>query len=49
MLDLGGPSGMDPVKPVLLGELARQFGLALQSAPPPDLDDPQPTVAPQAA
>ncbi len=30
LADLGGPSGMDAVKPVLLRELARQFGLALQ-------------------
>lgn len=43
MLDLGGPSGMDAVKPVLLDELARQFGLALEHAPPPDLADPRPT------
>jgi lipoyl(octanoyl) transferase len=28
--DLGGPSGMDAVKPVLLEHIARQFGLALQ-------------------
>jgi lipoyl(octanoyl) transferase len=28
--DLGGPSGMDAVKPVLLENLARQFGLHLQ-------------------
>src|SRR5690606_15041059 len=41
MLDLGGPSGMDAVKPVLLDELARQFGLALEHAPPPDLADPR--------
>ena len=32
MLDLGGPSGVDAVKPVLLDELARQFGLRLQDA-----------------
>ncbi len=30
VLDLGGPSGMDAVKPVLLAQLARQFGLELQ-------------------
>jgi lipoyl(octanoyl) transferase len=36
--DLGGPSGMDVVKPVLLENLARQFGLRLQSeAELPDL------------
>ena len=38
MGDLGGPSGMDAVKPVLLAQLARQFGLALQAeAGLPDL------------
>ena len=38
MGDLGGPSGMDTVKPVLLAQLARQFGLALQAEPGlPDL------------
>ncbi len=30
VLDLGGPSGMDAVTPVLLAQLARQFGLDLQ-------------------
>lgn len=30
LLDLGGPSGMEAVKPVLLEQLARQFGLRLQ-------------------
>ncbi|MCL1500832.1 lipoyl(octanoyl) transferase LipB [Xanthomonas nasturtii] len=30
VLDLGGPSGMDAVKAVLLEQLARQFGLVLQ-------------------
>ncbi|PPU30851.1 octanoyltransferase [Xanthomonas arboricola] len=30
VLDLGGPSGMDAVKAVLLDQLARQFGLVLQ-------------------
>ncbi|UKE67563.1 lipoyl(octanoyl) transferase LipB [Xanthomonas graminis] len=30
VLDLGGPSGMQAVKPVLLAQLARQFGLTLQ-------------------
>ncbi|MEP6907072.1 MAG: lipoyl(octanoyl) transferase LipB [Pseudoxanthomonas sp.] len=29
--DLGGPSGMDTVKPVLLQQLARQFGLELHA------------------
>jgi lipoyl(octanoyl) transferase len=37
MLDLGGPSSLDAVKPVLLEKLAGQFGLQLQTAPPPDL------------
>ena len=37
VLDLGGPSGMVAVTPVLLGHLARQFGLELQ--PHPDLPD----------
>ena len=34
MLDLGGPSSLDAVKPVLLDKLANQFGLALHEAPP---------------
>jgi lipoyl(octanoyl) transferase len=37
MLDLGGPSSLDAVKPVLLQALAAQFGLQLQTAPAPDL------------
>ena len=37
MLDLGGPSSLDAVKPVLLEKLAARFGLQLQTAPPPDL------------
>ncbi len=37
MLDLGGPSSLDAVKPVLLEQLAAQFDLHLQTAPPPDL------------
>src|SRR5690606_28449895 len=49
MLDLGGPSCMDAVKPVLLGELARQFGLALRPAPAPDLAHPLPIAAAEAA
>lgn len=32
MRDLGGPSGLEAVKPALLGHLAAQFGLALQQA-----------------
>ena len=31
MADLGGPSSLDAVKPVLVGHLARQFGLAVQA------------------
>ncbi|QDH71188.1 lipoyl(octanoyl) transferase LipB [Marilutibacter alkalisoli] len=34
MLDLGGPSGPDAVKPVLVGHLARLFGLKIETAPP---------------
>jgi len=38
VLDLGGPSGIEAVKPVLLSHLARQFGLELHAAPElPDL------------
>ena len=37
MSDLGGPGGLEPVKPVLLAELARQFGLMPEAAAPPDL------------
>ena len=37
MLDLGGPSSLDAVKPVLLEKLAAQFGLQLQAAPLPQL------------
>lgn len=37
MLDLGGPSSLEAVKPVLLEQLAAQFDLHLQAAPPPDL------------
>ncbi|PWI00412.1 lipoyl(octanoyl) transferase LipB [Stenotrophomonas maltophilia] len=38
VVDLGGPSGMEGVKPVLLDHLARQFGLLLQHTPElPDL------------
>jgi lipoyl(octanoyl) transferase len=37
MLDLGGPSSLDAVKPVLLEKLAGQFGLQMQTAAPPDL------------
>lgn len=33
MLDLGGPAGLDAVKPVLLDQLAAQFGLELRPAP----------------
>ncbi len=34
VLDLGGPSGMDQVKPVLVAQLARQFGLSVEAAAP---------------
>ena len=37
--DLGGPATMDAVKPVLLEELARQFGLRLDVAPAPVFGD----------
>ncbi len=37
--DLGGPSSSAAVAPVLLAQLARQFGLALTPAPPPALGD----------
>jgi lipoyl(octanoyl) transferase len=37
MLDLGGPSGLDAVKPVLVGKLARQFGLRVETTAPPNL------------
>ncbi|KAB7767821.1 lipoyl(octanoyl) transferase LipB [Xanthomonas maliensis] len=41
VLDLGGPSGMDAVKTVLLAQLARQFGLVLQpTSALPDLSLP---------
>jgi len=45
MLDLGGPSSLEAVKPALLEHLAAQFGLRLESAPRPDLLQ----SAPQAA
>jgi lipoyl(octanoyl) transferase len=34
VLDLGGPSGLDAVKPGLIEHVARQFGLTVESAPP---------------
>lgn len=37
MLDLGGPSSLDAVKPVLIDALARQFRLAPQAGSAPDL------------
>lgn len=37
MVDFGGPSSMEAVKPVLVQHLARQFGLAPDAAPPPTL------------
>ena len=36
VVDLGGPSGLDAVKPVLIEKIARQFGLAVLAAPAPD-------------
>ena len=35
--DLGGPSSLDAVKPVLLEQLGRQFGLAWQHEAAPAL------------
>ena len=37
VLDLGGPSGLDAVKPGLIEHVARQFGLTVEIAPPPSL------------
>lgn len=38
VLDLGGPSGIEAIKPVLLSHLAQQFGLELLATPElPDL------------
>ncbi len=34
VVDLGGPSGLDAVKPVLVDHLARQFGLTVETAEP---------------
>lgn len=44
--DLGGPSGLDAVKPALVAHLARQFGLAVEPASAPDLT-PIPAPLPQ--
>ncbi|MBB1060886.1 lipoyl(octanoyl) transferase LipB [Lysobacter spongiae] len=33
VVDLGGPSGLEPVKPVLVEHLARLFGLQVETAP----------------
>jgi len=38
LADLGGPSRLADVEAVLIGELARQFGLSAQSAPPHTFD-----------
>ena len=46
VLDLGGPSSLAAIKPVLLDAMAAQLGLALRAAPPPDLSDPRPVAAP---
>jgi lipoyl(octanoyl) transferase len=40
MLDLGGPSSLEAVKPQLLEHLAAQLGLRLAPAPAPDLTAP---------
>ncbi|WP_460714599.1 lipoyl(octanoyl) transferase LipB [Lysobacter terrae] len=37
MLDLGGPSSLDAVKPVLVQHIARLFGLSVQPAVAPEL------------
>jgi lipoyl(octanoyl) transferase len=42
MLDLGGPSGADAVRPLLLSQLCRQFGLQPRPAPSPGLPMPAP-------
>lgn len=34
VVDLGGPSGPESVKPALVGHVARQFGLTVESAEP---------------
>src|SRR3546814_11478316 len=44
VLDLGGPSSPDAMKPGLLVAMAAQFGLALQAAPPTDLPAPLPVA-----
>lgn len=49
MLDLGGPSSLDAVKPVLLSKLAEQFALRLQAAAAPTLSAAEPVTATQAA
>ena len=37
LVDLGGPSGLDAVKPALVGHVGAQFGLEVEPAPPPTL------------
>ncbi|GAB3389574.1 lipoyl(octanoyl) transferase LipB [Lysobacter fragariae] len=37
MLDLGGPSSLDAVKPVLVQHIARLFGLSVETAAAPEL------------
>jgi lipoyl(octanoyl) transferase len=49
MLELGGPSRIDAVKPALLEHLAGQFGLRLQPAAPTDAGIFDTLSAPQAA
>jgi lipoyl(octanoyl) transferase len=43
MLDLGGPSSLEAVKPALLEHLAAQFGLRLEPAPRPEISRPDPS------
>src|SRR3546814_11713992 len=44
VIDLGGQSSPDAMKPVLLDAMAAQFGPALQAAPPPDLAEQLPVA-----
>ena len=37
VVDLGGPSSLDEVKPALVAHVARQFGMAIEPAPKPRL------------
>jgi lipoyl(octanoyl) transferase len=49
MLDLGGPSGLEAVKPVLLAHLAAQFDLRLETAPSHDATALQALASPSTA